>query len=104
MFFGERLDNVKIIGNGLITGDGNLVTGDKVMNNAPDNRADKMFAMKLCTNVEIGGIHREEDIWYDEEKDEPYYINKDGSKDFDTDNMLNIERAGHFAIARHRHR
>ena len=74
MFFGERLDNVKIIGNGLITGDGNLVTGDKVMNNAPDNRADKMFTLKLCTNLEIGGIYRQEDLWYDSTKDEPYYI------------------------------
>jgi len=98
MFFGERLDNVKIIGNGLITGDGNLVNSDKVMNNAPDNRADKMFVMKLCTHVEIGGIQRQEDLWYDEKRDEPYYINKDGSKDFDTDNMLKIERAGHFAL------
>lgn len=98
MFFGERLDNVKIIGNGLITGDGNLVNSDKVMNNAPDNRADKMFVMKLCTHVEIGGIQRQEDLWYDEKRDEPHYINKDGSKDFDTDNMLKIERAGHFAL------
>jgi len=98
MFFGERLDNVKIIGNGLVTGDGNLVNSDKVMNNEPENRADKMFVMKLCTNVEIGGISRKEDLWYDEKKDEPYYINKDGSKDFDTDNMLKIERAGHFAL------
>jgi len=98
MFFGERLDNVKIIGNGLVTGDGNLVNSDKVMNNEPDNRADKMFVMKLCTNVEIGGISRKEDLWYDAKKDEPYYINKDGSKDFDTDNMLKIERAGHFAL------
>ncbi len=98
MFFGERLDNIKIIGNGLITGDGNLVNGDKVMNNAPDNRADKMFALKLCTNVEIGGIQRKEDLWYDEKTDEPYYINKNGSRDFNTDNMLKIERAGHFAL------
>ncbi|MGN6540573.1 MAG: endopygalactorunase [Ginsengibacter sp.] len=98
MFFGERLDNVKIIGSGLITGDGNLVNSDKVMNNAPDNRADKMFVMKLCTNVEIGGIQRRENLWYDEKKDEPYYISKEGSKDFDTDNMLKIERAGHFVL------
>ena len=98
MFFGQRLDNVKIIGSGLITGDGNLVNSDKVMNNAPGNRADKMFVMKLCTNVEIGGIHRQEDLWYDEKKDEPYYISKDGSKDFNTGNMLTIERAGHFAL------
>jgi polygalacturonase len=98
MFFGERLDNIKIIGNGLITGNGNLVTGDRVMNNAADNRADKMFTLKLCTNLEIGGIHRRDDLWYDSVKDEPYYIRKDGSKDFVTDNMLHIDRAGHFAL------
>ncbi|MBB5438724.1 polygalacturonase [Pedobacter sp. AK017] len=98
MFFGERLDNVKIIGRGLITGDGNLVNGDGVMNNTPDNRADKMFTLKLCTNLEIGGIYHPEDLWYDESKDEPYYIQKDGSKSFDHDNMLKIERGGHFAL------
>jgi hypothetical protein len=98
MFFGERLDNVKIIGNGYISGNGNLVTGDNVMRNTPDNRADKMFTLKLCTNLEIGGIWRDEDLWYDPTKDEPYYIKKDGAKDFDTDNMLKIDRAGHFAL------
>ena len=98
MFFGERLDNVKIIGNGRITGDGNLVTGDRVMNNAPDNRADKMFTLKLCTNVEIGGLHRGEDLWYDAGRDEPYYVGRDGSKIFDHDNMLEIDRAGHFVL------
>ena len=98
MFFGERLDNVKIIGSGRITGDGNLVTGDRVMNNPPDNRADKMFTLKLSTNIEIGGSYREEDLWYDAEKDEPYYIGKDGSKIFDHDNMLKIDRAGHFVL------
>jgi polygalacturonase len=98
MFFGERLDNVKIIGNGLITGNGNLVTGDRVMNNIPDNRADKMFTLKLCTNLEIGGIYRKHDLWYDSTRDEPYYIKEDGSKDFNTDNMLHIDRGGHFVL------
>jgi polygalacturonase len=98
MFFGERLDNVKIIGNGYITGNGNLVTGDRVMNNAADNRADKMFTLKLCTNLEIGGLHRTEDLWYDEAKDEPYYIQKNGPKDFAIDNMLHIDRGGHFVL------
>ena len=98
MFFGERLDNVKIIGNGYITGNGNLVTGDNVMKNTPDNRADKMFTLKLCTNLEIGGIWRDEDLWYDPATDEPYYIKKDGVKEFNTDNMLKIDRAGHFAL------
>jgi len=98
MFFAEREDNIKIIGNGHITGDGNLVTGDKVMSNAPDNRGDKMFVFKLCTNIEIGGLQRTEDLWYDADKDEPYYIKKDGSKDFDIGNMLQIDRAGHFVL------
>lgn len=98
MFFGERLDNVKIIGPGRITGDGNLVTGDRVMDNPPDNRADKMFTLKLCTNVEIGGLARAGDLWYDPEKDEPYYIGQDGAKDFATDNMLQIDRGGHFVL------
>lgn len=98
MFFAERINNVKIIGNGTITGNGNLATGDNVMNSAPGNRTDKMFTFKLCTNIEIGGIYRDADLWYDSTKDEPYYINKDGSKDFNTDNMLHIDRSGHFAL------
>jgi polygalacturonase len=98
MFFGERLDNIRIIGNGYITGNGNLVTGDRVMNNEPGNRSDKMFSLKLCTNIEIGGITRTEDLWYDSARDEPYYIKKDGSKDFNTDNMLHIDRGGHFVL------
>lgn len=98
MFFGERLDNIKIIGNGRITGDGNLVTSDNVMNNAAGNRADKMFTLKLCTHIEIGGIAKANNLWYDPEKDEPYYVAKDGNKDFDTENMLNIDRAGHFVL------
>jgi polygalacturonase len=98
MFFGERLDNVKIIGNGRITGDANLVTGDNVMKNSPDNRCDKLFTLKLCTNLEIGGLYLAEDLWYDEQKDEPYYIQKNGSKDFAIDNMLHIDRSGHFVL------
>ena len=98
MFFGERLDNVRIVGNGRITGNGNLVTGDNVMRNTPDNRADKMFTLKLCTNLEIGGVHRDEDLWYDPAADEPYYIGRDGGKITDTGNMLQIDRGGHFVL------
>lgn len=98
MFFAERLDNVKIIGNGLITGNGNLVTGDRVMNNTPDNRADKMFVFKLCTNIEIGGIWRNNDLWYDSTSDRPYYIDNNGNRDTNTSNMLQIDRAGHFVL------
>jgi len=98
MFFGERLDNIKIIGNGTITGNANLVNGDGVMKNAPDNRSDKMFSLKLCTNIEIGGIYHKEDLWYDEAKNEPYYIGKNGSKIEDAEHMLKIDRTGHFAL------
>jgi polygalacturonase len=98
MFFGERLDNVKIIGNGRISGNGVLATSDNVMRNPPGSRCDKIFTLKLCTNVEIGGIIRDEDLWYDPAKDEPYYIEKDGAKSFDVSNMLQIDRGGHFVL------
>jgi polygalacturonase len=98
MFFGERLDNIKIIGNGQITGDGNLVVSDGVMKNTSDNRSDKMFTLKLCTNLEIGGIYHQQDLWYDEAKNEPYYMVKGNTKLFDADNMLKIDRSGHFAL------
>lgn len=71
MFFGERVDNVKIVGTGRITGNGNLVTSDKVMNNAPEKRCDKMFSLKLCTNIEIGGWNIGKDMWYDPQKMSP---------------------------------
>jgi hypothetical protein len=98
MFFAERMENIKIIGTGRITGAGNLVTGDRVMDNSPDNRSDKMFTFKLCTNIEIGGLHRDEDLWYDPEKDEPYYLTKSRGKVFNTASMLNIDRGGHFVL------
>ncbi|OCX53160.1 endopygalactorunase [Mucilaginibacter sp. PPCGB 2223] len=98
MFFGERLDNIKIIGNGTITGNANLVNGDGVMKNTPDNRCDKMFSLKLCTNIEIGGIYHKEDLWYDEAKNEPYYIGPKGAKIEDAEHMLKIDRTGHFAL------
>ena len=98
MFFGERIDNVKIVGNGRITGDGKIVTGDKVMNNSPEKRCDKMFTFKLCKDIEIGGIETDRDLWYDEEKDAPYYI--DGARHVydDSTTMLQIDQAGHFAL------
>lgn len=108
MFFGERLDNLKIIGNGRITGNDILQTSDKVMNNAPDLRTDKMVTVKLCTNFEFGGLDNGLDLWYEETAapvmDEPYYIQSidaDGSNEVrqtDIDNMLKVDRAGHFAL------
>ncbi len=97
MFHGERIENVKIVGRGRITGNGNLVTGDKVMNNAPDKRSDKMFTFKLCRNIEIGGPENDLDMWYDEVADEPYYIDGD-RKAFDRDSMLHIDQGGHFVL------
>lgn len=98
MFFGERIDNVKIVGTGRITGNGNLVTSDKVMNNAPEKRCDKMFSFKLCTNVEIGGWDIGKDMWYDPQKDEPYYLEAGGQKNYDVSNMLHIDQGGHFVL------
>lgn len=94
MFFAEREENIKIFGNGRITGDGNLVTGDKVMNNNAEKRADKMFTFKLCRNIEIGGYDINKDLWYDPIKDEPFYLNHNES----IDNMLHIDRGGHFVL------
>ncbi|NML21331.1 endopygalactorunase [Pseudoflavitalea sp. G-6-1-2] len=98
MFFAERENNIAITGNGRITGNGNLVTGDKVMNNAPGNRSDKMFTFKLCTNIRIGGLARNEDLWYDENKDAPYYILPNNQRDYAVDNMLHIDQGGHFVL------
>lgn len=98
MFHGERIENVKIVGTGRITGDGNIVTTDRVMSNEPDKRCDKMFTFKLCKDIEIGGIDGGRDMWYDEEKDEPYYIASDGSNDYDISGMLDIDQGGHFVL------
>lgn len=98
MFFGERIDNVKIVGTGRITGNGCLVTSDKVMNNAPEKRCDKMFSLKLCTNIEIGGWETGRDMWYDPQKDEPYYIEANQQKNYDVGNMLHIDQGGHFVL------
>jgi polygalacturonase len=108
MFFGERLDNIKIVGNGRITGKDVLVTGDRVMNNAADTRTDKMVTVKLCTNFEFGGLDNALDLWYEETNsptmDEPYYIKSidpDGKNEVrqtDISNMLRVDHAGHFAL------
>ncbi len=98
MFFGERIENVKIIGTGRITGNGHIVTTDKVMNNAKERRCDKMFVFKLCKNIEIGGRDIGKDMWYDEADDEPYYMEKDGSRSVNISNMLHIDQGGHFVL------
>ena len=97
MFFGERIDNVKVVGTGRITGNGNIVTSDKVMNNSPEKRSDKMFSLKLCTNVEIGGWDVKKDMWYDPGKDIPYYIEGD-NRLYSDSTMLHIDQGGHFVL------
>jgi len=97
MFFAEREENIKIMGNGRITGNGNLTTTDRVMDNPPEKRCDKMFTFKLCSHIEIGGMETGKDLWYDPEKDTPYYIEGD-KKNHDTGNMLNIDQGGHFVL------
>lgn len=97
MFFAEREENIRIFGNGRITGNGVLQTGDRVMNNPPDRRADKMFVFKLCRDVEIGGYGTELDMWYDPESDRPYYITARG-RDYELENVLHIDRGGHFVL------
>lgn len=103
LFFGQRLDNVKIIGNGCIAGENNLTKSNTVMDNESGNRADKMIALKLCTNVEIGGLSIGKDLWYEEtddpNNDEPIYIGDDGKDSrCGIDNMLRISNGGHFVV------
>ena len=105
MIFAEREDNIKIIGNGTLTGAGNLNTTDRVLDNAPDNRHDKMIVAKLCTNLEIGGLYNPNDLWYtetsDPNNDKPYYIDpktKQKLNGGDISNMLTILRGGHFVL------
>lgn len=97
MFLGERIENVKIVGDGRITGNGILATSDKVMNNAKGYRGDKMFTFKQCRNIEVGGFENGHDLWYDERQDQPYYI-PIGSFSTTTENMLHIDQSGHFAL------
>lgn len=98
MFFAERQENIRIWGNGRITGNGNIETANGVMNNPPDRRSDKMFVFKLCRNITLGGISNGKDLWYDEVADEPCYLEADGNKSADISNMLDIDQGGHFVI------
>lgn len=103
LFFGQRLDNVKIVGNGRISGEGNLTKSNTVMEQESGNRTDKLIALKLCTNVEIGGLSVGKDLWYEEtdtpNEDQPFYLNDEGKRDGrGIGNMLRIANAGHFAV------
>ena len=132
-FHGESVENIKIIGNGKIDGNDVITKYDSLaqdqafgpMKNqsfkprpaaevaaanrslpSPDSRGrtcNKMFALRRCKNVEIGGICPSKDLWYDGDfegrRGRVGYLNNDGSFDFDSvGNMLHITDTGHFAI------
>ena len=98
MFFGQRVHNVRIFGNGRLSGNGNL----KHDNNSSLTAADKMFVFKLCHDIEVGGYSNGKDLWYDDSQNNinahPFYLNTDNSRDANLDNMLEIDRAGHFVL------
>lgn len=118
LFYGHDLENIKIIGNGMIDGNDLITKYDNMnqdrgltpMNNkshkdqnmgadvptpGPDSKGrtcNKMFALMRCTNVEIGGICPSKDLWYDGEfegkRGKVGYLNEDGSFDFDSVNNM----------------
>ena len=98
MFFGQRVHNVRIFGNGKLNGNGNL----KHDNNRELTAADKMFVFKLCHDIEVGGYSNGKDLWYDDAANDinthPFYLNDDNSRDADIGNMLQIDRGGHFVM------
>jgi polygalacturonase len=67
LIWGENLDNIKITGTGQIDGNGNLTSSSSV----PSGSGDKAISLKLCTNIEIGGV--------------------------DINNRLTLTKFGHFA-------
>ena len=103
LFYGQRLDNIKIIGNGRIAGNENLTKSNMVMEMESGCRADKMVALKLCTNFEMGGLSVGRDLWYKEtdkpNEDEPYYLDEQGNDSgLGIDNMLHVSNGGHFVV------
>jgi polygalacturonase len=51
MFYGDRLDGVKFVGSGTITGNGHFITG-----NPSSGQADKLISLTRCTNLTLSGI------------------------------------------------
>ena len=97
MFYAIRQHNIRIFGNGCITGDGNIASNNEVIT-GEITHGDKMFAFKLCSDIEIGGIPNGKDLWYDPEKDVPYYIDAEEKRDYDTSGMLSLDSGGHFVV------
>lgn len=91
MFVAERQEDIRIIGNGRISGNRWLKTGN-------GERNDKMFSFKQCKDIEIGGVANGLDLWYDQQKDEPYYLDANGNPKGDISGMLHIDNGGHFVL------
>ena len=99
MFHAEREEDIRIYGQGRITGDGVIDTGNGVMGNPFGLRADKMFVFKLCRNIEVGGEDCLPDMWYDDLADEPAYLLEDGRLSVSENRkMLDVDQGGHFVI------
>ncbi len=99
MFYAQREEDIRIYGQGRLTGDGVIDTGNGVMNNPAGLRADKMFTFKLCRDIEVGGEGCLPDMWYDKNADEPAYLLPDGSlSTVENRKMLDVDQAGHFVI------
>lgn len=79
MFYGLRLDNIKIIGTGVIHGGTAMRTGDPA---SGSGLADKQVSITLCTNYEFGG----------------YGAPKGSYSLSDRTDKLIIQRVGHFQL------
>ncbi|MFE5321227.1 glycosyl hydrolase family 28-related protein [Paenibacillus sp. NPDC056579] len=79
MFYGLRLDNIKIIGTGTIHGGTCMRTGDPA---SGSGLADKQVSITLCTNYEFGGYGAPEGTYELSDK---------------TDKLI-IQRVGHFQL------
>ena len=103
LFYGCRVENVKIVGGCSINGNG-VLTRENSFATRPDGcHADKVFSFKLCKNIEIGGFSVKRDLWYaetrDDGEDEPFYLEKDGSKSgVGIGNMMRVSEGGHFVL------
>jgi hypothetical protein len=79
MFYGLRLDNIKIIGTGLISGGTAMITGDPA---SGSGQSDKQVSITLCTNYEFGGYGAPAGN---------YALN-------DKQNKLKVQKVGHFQL------
>lgn len=97
MFHACRETNIKVIGACRITGNECLTRENNALSCPEGFRGNKLFGLKLCTDIEIGGMPESRDLWYDPVKDLPYYIDS-GRRDYDDTAMMHLDQPGHFAF------